>query len=902
LAKNLKLNIKNTQIAKALNLDDLKGKLAKKKAGSKSSQEKKPAKAKSETKPAEEEKTIDAGQELQEEAPRAKARSKSVFAESETPPAHETVKEVEATETPEELASVPTEELASVPTEELASVPTEEVSEQADDLTHTEVASTEKTDEQPEEKKEAEPQPTFEDTKPLPESKEMPKIEVKEEPLKVEPPKEKPVKLGPTGRHVNDLLPKPKKKVEPPKSVGTSSQTAGAKGKVQPKDKSATTKPKQTNDSSKKPLPHRSGKFKEFRDVKPKRQPETRFDGRDKHGLRAGEDGQRWRKKRQFKQKFQEEIITIRPSTLKVRLPITIKDLAAEMKLKASQLVERLFLQGAVFTLNDFLDDETTVQLLGHEFQCEITIDTTEEERIRITDKTIKEEIQEVDPSKLTPRAPVAAFMGHVDHGKTSLIDAIRKSNRVAGEAGAITQHIGAFKCHTEIGDIAILDTPGHEAFSEMRARGADVTDIVVLVVAGDEGLMPQTDEAIQHAKAAGVTIIVAINKSDKPGFDQEKVYRQLADHELLPEAWGGQTLTINCSAVSGEGVTELLEMLALQAELLELRANPDARARGAVLESEMHKGMGATTTVLIQNGTLHHGDALVFDEFWGRVKTLRDENGDNIKSAGPSTPVEITGLSGLPSAGQEFIVVSSEKEAREIARVRAEKIHTQRQQRRPVSIESMMTDSADSATKKALNVILRADVQGSLEALKVALLKIDSDKVDLNIILNSVGEISESDVQLAAASKAVIIGFHTQVESHAEPLIKQYGVKIKLHDIIYHAIDSTKEMMEGTLDRLAKEVDKGTAEVKATFKSSLHGIIAGCLVTDGTISRNNHIRLMRDGEQIWRGPINSIKRVKDDVKDVSKGIECGILLNTNDINEGDVIEAYEVIYIKQEL
>lgn len=891
MAKNLKLNIKNTQIAKALNLEEVKDKLAQKKAGVKADDDKKEQKLSKEPKKAvtaEEPKgSIEAAK---EEHPRIKARSRSVFAESEKKieeiePIEETLATVEPIEIQDELQTGGVEfnesQALETPIEE-ARLTIEEPSiplssgEKAEIIEEALPAEEEQT-----EVEWKAPQPAVQEA--------------------VEPPKEKVVKLGPTGRHINDLLrPKPKKKKELSKPEAKPSLKDVTLLKVQQQEDEVHHK--KGDDAAKKKSEHKPGKFKEFRDVKPvRKQTESRFDARDRHGLGTGEESQRWRKKRP-KLKVQEEIVTIRPSTLKVRLPISIKDLASEMKLKASQLIEKLFLQGAIYTLNDFLDDETTVQLLGHEFDCEISIDTTEEERIRITDKTIREEIAETDPAKLVRRAPVAAFMGHVDHGKTSLIDAIRKSNRVAGEAGAITQHIGAFKCHTAIGDIAILDTPGHEAFSEMRARGADVTDIVVLVIAGDEGLMKQTSEAIQHAKAANVTIIVAINKCDKPTFDQEKVYRQLAENDLLPEAWGGQTITVNCSALTGQGIPELLEMLALQAEVLELRANPSERARGTVLESEMHKGMGATTTLLIQNGTLHHGDALVFDEFWGRVKTLRDEHGVNLESAGPSTPIEITGLSGLPSAGQEFIVVPSEKEARIIAEARAQKIQTQQQQRRPVSLENLMTTSADSAAKKILNVILRADVQGSLEALKVALMKIESDKVDLNIIFTGVGEISESDVQLAAASKAVIIGFHTQVESHAEPLIKQYGVKIKLHDIIYHAIDSARDMMEGTLDRLAKEVDRGAALVKATFKSSQHGVIAGCIVTDGTIARNNSVRIIRNGKKVWTGPIQSLKRVKDDVKEVAKGFECGILLSTNDILENDVIEAYEVTYIKQEL
>ena len=314
------------------------------------------------------------------------------------------------------------------------------------------------------------------------------------------------------------------------------------------------------------------------------------------------------------------------------------------MKIKSAQLISKLFMQGLVVTLNDVLDDETTIQLLGHEFGCEISIDKSEEKRIRITDQTVSEEIKQSSADQLSIRAPIVAFMGHVDHGKTSLIDAIRRSNRAAGEAGAITQHIGAFKCSTAVGDICILDTPGHEAFSAMRARGADVTDIVVLVVAGDEGLRQQTLEAIQHARDAKVTIVVAINKSDKPNFNPENVYRQLAEQELLPEAWGGQTITVNCSAVTRDGIDSLLEMLALQSEGLEIKANPQTRARGRVLESEIHKGMGAVTTVLVQNGTLRLGDSLVFDQYWGRVKTMQDEYGRNILDAGPSTPVAITG------------------------------------------------------------------------------------------------------------------------------------------------------------------------------------------------------------------------------------------------------------------
>jgi len=648
----------------------------------------------------------------------------------------------------------------------------------------------------------------------------------------------------------------------------------------------------------------KAAKPKEFKDFKPAKKGEQKsFDGRDRQGLSDSDEDRGWRKKRSHKVRAVEEDPTIRPTELKVRIPIALKDLAQEMKLKAAQLIQKLFSQGMIVTLNDILEDETTIQLLGHEFGCEITIDTAEEERIRITDKSIKDEIAESDPEQLTNRAPVVAFMGHVDHGKTSLIDAIRKSNRAAGEAGAITQHIGAFRTSTAVGDIAILDTPGHEAFSAMRARGADVTDIIVLVVAGDEGVKQQTIEAIQQAKAAGGIIVVAINKCDKPNFNVETVYRQLSEQELLPEAWGGQIITVNCSAITGEGIPTLLEMLALQAEVLELRSNPSMRARGTVLESEMHKGMGAKATVLVQNGTLKLGDCLVFGQHWARIKTMRDEFSKNVEEAGPSTPVEITGLSGVPEAGCEFIVVKNEREAREIAEVRrSDARQVSMQQTKKLTMENLM-QSASEGVKKVLTLVLRADVGGSLEALKTALQKIESKKVDLNIISTTVGEITESDVQLAAVSKAVILGFHTQVESHAETLIKQHGVKVKLHDIIYHAIDDVKDLMLGLLDKIAIETDKGKVEVKATFKSSQFGVIAGCQVVEGTINRNHHVRVKRDGEQIWRGSVSSLKRVKEDVREISKGLECGVLLNGfSDFKPGDILESFEVTYISQEL
>lgn len=875
IEKNLKLSIKNTQIAQAIQLDKLKEKLAQKKADT---AEKEPKKQALETK--EKKAVIEEPEKHElEEPPRRKARARSHFAEPRT--------ELEVVK--EKIAPMPeqVEEMQLAAQAELEAPPTEQPGPAEQEISPETVAEAIAEElEQPTTVQAKEKAPPFA----LPAKREV---------------------LGPTGKHIKDIL--------PPK-IAKKSETVEARSGIQEKTKepeSQLVKKEKTKKAREReevleiePAAKKGDKtarFKEFRDLKPTRRQDTgRFDARDRHGLRSGEEDQRWRKRKPSKASkydLEQEDITIRPKSLSVRIPISVKDLAGEMKLKGSQLIQKLFLQGIVITINDLLDDETTIQILGEEFGCAISIDTSEEERIRITDKTIKEEIKGTEPEYLKIRAPVVTFMGHVDHGKTSLIDYIRKSNRTAGEAGAITQHIGAFLCKTEVGNIAVLDTPGHEAFSAMRARGADVTDIVVLVIAGDEGMRAQTEEAINHAKAAGVTIVVAINKCDKPNFNAENVFRQLAEHSLLPEAWGGQTITVKCSAITGQGVKELLEMLALQAEVLELKANPDGRARGTVLESELHKGMGPVATVLVQNGTLRIGDSLVFGEHWGRVKTMHDEFGNTLTEAPPSTPVGITGISGLPEAGEEFIVLGSEKEARGIGEDRMiGKRQLYLQQSKKIQLEGLLQQEADKA-KKILRIVLRADVQGSLEALKAALLKIESDKIDLDIISAGVGEISESDVLLAAASKAMILAFHTQVESHADTLVKQHGVHVSQHDIIYHAIDDIKGLMTGLLDKIAQETERGKAEVLATFKSSQLGVIAGCRVTEGVIHRNHQIRVKRNGEELWRGSMSSLKRVKEDVREVQKGVECGILLNGfNAVQEGDILEAFEITYISQVL
>ncbi|MEX0961313.1 MAG: translation initiation factor IF-2 [Simkaniaceae bacterium] len=641
---------------------------------------------------------------------------------------------------------------------------------------------------------------------------------------------------------------------------------------------------------------------KEYKDFKggPRR-----FSSRDSRGLSRSDDGS-WKRRRggkaQGRSRAQEEID--RPKSLKVKLPITLRELASQMKLKASELISKLFMQGMALTLNDYLDDETTVQLLGQEFGCEISIDTSEEKRLQITSETIEEEIKSSKAENLKVRSPVIAFMGHVDHGKTSLIDAIRKSNLASKEAGAITQHIGAFRCSLDNGHITILDTPGHEAFSAMRERGALATDLVILVIAGDEGIKPQTDEAINQAKAADVPIIVAINKNDKPNFNADEIYRQLSERELLPEAWGGATITINCSAHTGDGISDLLEMVLLQAELLELKANPKARARGTILESELHKGLGAAATLLVQNGTLECGNALVIDQHYGRVKTMHDEHGKSVQSAPPSTPVKITGISGVPKAGAEFIVVDSEKEARKIVQERAAG-REREVMRRPKAraLEELMLKEQERQQKKTLPIILKADVQGSLQALKASLKKIPSKKAELTIVSEGVGEISESDIELAHASNAVIFGFHTQVETHAEESIRKRKVVVKTHDIIYHLIDDVKLMMRELLDKIRQEREIGEARVQAIFKSSQLGLIAGCIVTDGLIKKSSFVKLLRGNQIIWSGDLLSLKRVKEDAKEVKKDFECGLLLkNFQDVHVGDIVKAFDVTFIEQDL
>ncbi len=583
----------------------------------------------------------------------------------------------------------------------------------------------------------------------------------------------------------------------------------------------------------------------------------------------------------------------IKAAKRKIRVDefIRVSDLAHQMGLKATEIIKILFNLGVMATINQTLDVDTAT-LVAAEFEYEV-------EKVGFSEEEILEQQQAADsPESLRPRPPVVTIMGHVDHGKTSLLDAIRKSSVVSGEAGGITQHIGAYNVKTKKGQIVFLDTPGHEAFTAMRARGAEITDIVVLVVAADDGVMEQTREAISHAKAAGVPIMVAVNKMDKPEANPDRVKRELAEQGLVPEDWGGDTTFSYVSAKSRAGVDELLEMIALQAEILELKANPDKPARGHIIEAKLDKGRGALGSVLIQEGTLNVGDAFICGSHFGRVRAMFDDQGKKLKSAGPSTPVEVQGFEGVPEAGEEFICIADEKVARRIAENRAVKQREKTLAKESrVTLETFLSRKPDAVEALVLNVVVKADVQGSIEAITDALAKLSTDKVRIQVIHTGAGAISESDVLLASASDAIIIGFNVRPTPKAKELIEQEKIDIRFYDIIYKLVEEVKSAMEGMLAPVAKEVYLGLAEVRETFSVPKVGIIAGCMVTDGKILRNAHVRLLRDNVVIYTGTIASLKRFKDDAREVVKGYECGIGLERfNDIKTGDNIEAFEVI------
>ena len=569
---------------------------------------------------------------------------------------------------------------------------------------------------------------------------------------------------------------------------------------------------------------------------------------------------------------------------------ISLKDFAEKIKMQPSALIKKLFLEGKMYTVNDILDFETAEEIA-------LSMDIIAEKEI-VVDR-IEELLREEDEPEetLKKRPPVVCIMGHVDHGKTSLLDAIRKTNVTQGEAGGITQHIGAYTVDVNGESITFLDTPGHEAFTAMRMRGAQATDVAILVVAADDGVMPQTVEAINHAKAAGIHVIVAVNKIDKPGANVDKVKQELTEYGLIPEDWGGSTMFVPVSAKTGAGIEDLLEMVILDTEILELRANPDRMARGVVIEAKLDKGRGAVATLLVQKGTLKSGDHVAMGESYGKVRVMTNDKGRKIKAALPSTPVEITGLSSVPSAGDVFVAFETDKEAKNFSQVYIEenrkKLLAGRKGR--MSLEDVFEQMREGDLKE-LNIIIKADVQGSVEAMKESLEKLSNDEIIVKVIHSAAGNVSESDVILASASNAIIIAFNVDANPAARDIIEHEKVDMRKYSVIYNAIDDVELAMKGMLEPVYEEVITGHIEVRQIFKASGIGVIAGSYVTDGVVKRNSNVRLTRDGEQLFDGGVASLKRFSDDAKEVKSGFECGIVLKDfQDIREGDIMEAYEM-------
>lgn len=579
---------------------------------------------------------------------------------------------------------------------------------------------------------------------------------------------------------------------------------------------------------------------------------------------------------------------------------IIVKDLAEKLDKNPNEIIGKLVQLGIMAAINQEVDFDTA-ELIAGEYGIEVSL--KEQEEVEDPEELLDFEIEEDDPKDLEFRSPVISVMGHVDHGKTSLLDAIRKTKHVDTEAGGITQHIGASEIAINDQKIVFLDTPGHEAFTSMRARGAKATDIAILVVAADDGVMPQTIEAINHARAAEIPLIVAINKIDKPGANADRVKQELTEHNVVIEDWGGDVIAVEVSAKEGTGIDALLENILLVAEMEELKANPNRKALGIVIEANLDKGRGAVATVLVKNGTLNVGDNVVVGLASGKVRAMVNDIGKRLKKAGPATAVEITGLSEVPKAGDKLIVVDDEKMARSIAAKRQSKVKEEKvKSDKRVSLEDLY-DRMKEGELKELNIIVKADVQGSVEAVRQSLSKLTNEEVVIKPIHGGVGAITETDVMLASASNAIIIGFNVRPTSSATAIAKKEEVDMRTYRIIYQAIEDIENAMEGLLDPEFKEVELGKVEVRATFKVPNAGVIAGCYVQEGKITRNAKVRLVRDGIVVHEGEIDSLKRFKDDAKEVVKGFECGVgIENFNDVKEGDIIEAYEIQEVERKL
>ncbi|MEJ2038553.1 MAG: translation initiation factor IF-2 [Desulfosarcinaceae bacterium] len=614
-------------------------------------------------------------------------------------------------------------------------------------------------------------------------------------------------------------------------------------------------------------------------------------------GRQRGRKGRKGAKAKDAQAAQKTQITTAKAIKRRIKIDETImlSDLAKRMGIKASEMIAKLFGMGVMATVNQTIDYDTAA-LVAAEFNYEI-------EKASFEEDTILNVTQEEDPATLIHRPPVVTIMGHVDHGKTSLLDVIRQSRVTEGEAGGITQHIGAYLVSTHKGEIAFLDTPGHEAFSAMRSRGAHITDIVILVVAADDGVMPQTVEAVNHAKAAGVPIIVAVNKIDKPDAQPERIQRQLAELNIVPEKWGGEHIFVEVSAKEKIGIDEMLEMILLQAELLELKANPDKLAIGHVVEAKLDAGRGPVATILVREGTLHTGDAVVCGVHYGKVRALLDDYGDKVEEAGPSHPVEIIGLSGVPMAGDEMVALKDEKDAKQVSQHR-----TQKQRSKDLAKTSRLSldklfERMQEGEVKDLNLIIKADVDGSLEAIRDSLTKLSNEEVNINIIHSATGTITESDISLAAVSEAIIIGFNVRPNAKVQEMANEENVDIRYHNIIYNVIKEIKDAILGLMESTFEERVLGRAEVRQVFHVPKVGAIAGCYVTDGKIERGQKTRLLRDGIITYDGKNTSLRRFKDDVKEVQSGYECGISLeNFNDIKVGDMIECYYLEEIRPEM
>jgi len=756
--------------------------------------------------------------------------------------------------------------------------------EKVEEVKPKEVAEEKKTEEvKKEEVKKVEEKEKVEEKKPVEEAKPEPSREPREE-------KRKRDRGFGKKRVVTEFKPRKEKftRQKPEKPVPEEVKEAP---KEEPKKKKKE-KEKEYKEEKKK------GKKRHLSEKKARREIEDYYiEEEQPTALYEEEEKKEGDKKVKEEKKAPERPSTLPPKQKKIKIfeTIQVSELAKLMGVKVSELIKKSLQMGMPVTANQSIDADTAA-ILADEFGYEVEKAPVEEE--------ILLQYTPPSPEELKPRPPVITVMGHVDHGKTTLLDAIRKTDVASKEAGGITQHIGAYTVKLEDGrQLTFIDTPGHEAFTTMRARGAQVTDIVILVVAADDGVMEQTKEAIEHAKAAGVPIVVAINKIDKPDANPERVKTQLAELGLVPEEWGGDVLMANISARNKIGIDELLELVLLQAEMLELKAAYDRPARGRIIESKLDKGRGPVATVLVQEGTLKEGDPFVSGLTHGRVRAMFDSYGKRVKQATPAMPVEVLGFEEVPQAGDDFIVLESEEKARKVAEYRQRKAREARvAQEAKISLERIFEKLKEGELKE-LNIVLKADTQGTLEALQAALQKLSTDKVKVNIIRSAIGAISESDVMLASASNAIVIGFNVKPTAQAREAAKREGVDVKFYDVIYQVVDDVKKAMAGLLEPKKVEEVKGLAEVRATFKIPKVGVVAGCYVKEGVINRNHNVRVIRDGVVVYTGKIASLKRFKDDVKEVAAGYECGLRIEGfQDIKVGDLIEAFEIKEVAPEL